>query len=763
MTDKKLYFVFLWLVSLLVLFVLVIYTYGYLVAAPYMGFRVNSVGAGIREVFVQASPGQALQVEDVIEQIDGQAWANYDSDLGRARFTEYAPGDVMHLQVLRDGRLLKIAWVIPDRMAAALGEQRLVNSWWLAYVFWLCGLLTILMVRPRDERWILLVILYYLIAIWLITGSINYTRIYGSSLVMRVFTWLLVPVALHFHWLFPAPLGVQRPRLKWIGYLLAGGLALAELYQWTPPRFFTYGALLFALGSAALLAAHAIRQKAARRDLLLLALLIVLLVLLVAGFVVLGGIPGYETMTGGGILFTPLFPLAYFLVVARRQVSELGWRINRAISALVFSLLLVVLALLLIALVMQLTHSTEARLAIFLVLLPLIGLLSALLYPRFQRWFERRFLDVSLPAEALAAAYAGSLSASPGLGSLAAMLDADIFPSLLVRQAALLRLADFAEDGAPRRVQPFYSLGVTPAQIPGGKDLRCLLADERLASPDGCGPLYNWVRLALPLVYGEEIIGACLLGRRDPDDLYGPAEIELLRTLMHQTALALVNLDQSALLQALHREDIRRRDEERTRLARDLHDDVLPQMALLRHHVGDAQDFEQAYQAASARVRQVISGLIPVTLEQFGLHIALEELRDDLDERIRAAGQATPVLVFDLESEKLRYPLEVELHLFRIIQGACLNALKHACASNLAIRGGLEAGKIDLTVEDDGVGFDLSQGLDVASLVEGRHYGLLTMHERAALVGAALSIDTAPGEGTRIRVRWQTREDGPGS
>jgi signal transduction histidine kinase len=262
--------------------------------------------------------------------------------------------------------------------------------------------------------------------------------------------------------------------------------------------------------------------------------------------------------------------------------------------------------------------------------------------------------------------------------------------------------------------------------------------------------------MTLPLVYGEEIIGACLLGRRDPDDRYGPAEGKLLRMLMHQTALALVNFDQSALLGALHRDSIQFRDRERTRLARDLHDEVLPQMALLTHHVGEPQAFEQAYQAAVERVRQVINGLSPATLEQFGLHTALEELLGDLDERIRGAGQESPSLAFSLSPEKLRYPGEVELHLFRIVQQACLNALKHAQACNLGIRGDLQAGKIELAVEDDGTGFDLSQGLDVASLVENRHYGLLTMCERAALIGAVLRIDASPGKGTLVRVSWRT-------
>ena len=186
--DGKLYFILRRLVSPLVLFVLVIYTYGYLAVAPYVGFQLSSSGGMIRAVFVQAESGPTLQVEDVIERIEGQNWADYDSDRSRTRFAEYAPGSEMKLQVGRNGRSLEIMWKVPNRLEAALGEMRLLSFFWLAYIFWICGLLTVLLVRPRDERWLLLVVLYYLLAVWLMTGSITYTRVFASALVLPAIT-----------------------------------------------------------------------------------------------------------------------------------------------------------------------------------------------------------------------------------------------------------------------------------------------------------------------------------------------------------------------------------------------------------------------------------------------------------------------------------------------------------------------------------------------------------------------------------------------
>lgn len=68
--------------------------------------------------------------------------------------------------------------------------------------------------------------------------------------------------------------------------------------------------------------------------------------------------------------------------------------------------------------------------------------------------------------------------------------------------------------------------------------------------------------------------------------------------------------------------------------------------------------------------------------------------------------------------------------------------------------GSLEAGRVELTVEDDGIGFESGESLDLAGLLAGKHFGLAGMVERAALIGAQLQIDSAPQRGTRVRVSW---------
>jgi two-component system sensor histidine kinase DegS len=106
----------------------------------------------------------------------------------------------------------------------------------------------------------------------------------------------------------------------------------------------------------------------------------------------------------------------------------------------------------------------------------------------------------------------------------------------------------------------------------------------------------------------------------------------------------------------------------------------------------------------------------------------------------------------------VRYPPEVELHLFRIVQQACQNAIQHAEAGLICIHGQFEPDKVELLVGDDGKGFTMGEDSRLSWLLANHHYGLATMHERAALIGACIQISSSPGQGTQIRVVWEKNE-----
>jgi signal transduction histidine kinase len=154
----------------------------------------------------------------------------------------------------------------------------------------------------------------------------------------------------------------------------------------------------------------------------------------------------------------------------------------------------------------------------------------------------------------------------------------------------------------------------------------------RRGSPNNNITTPTWVKLALPLWVDSQFIGICLFGRRDPDDHYSDLEIKTLKTIMNQTALALVNIDQARQLHALYQNDMERQEKERSRLARELHDNVLNKMALFAHTTNDEDNeggFSEILGSSVAEIREIIHNLRPSMLN-FGLMPAINELVDEL-------------------------------------------------------------------------------------------------------------------------------------
>ena len=156
-----------------------------------------------------------------------------------------------------------------------------------------------------------------------------------------------------------------------------------------------------------------------------------------------------------------------------------------------------------------------------------------------------------------------------------------------------------------------------------------------------------------------------------------------------------------------------------------------------------------AYRLHIAELRQIVTGLRPAMLT-YGLGKALQALADDLSERTEIDTE----ICLELVDDGTRYETQIEQHLYRIVQQACENAVKHAQPQKIVVCGQLAPHQIELTIKDDGRGFDGETQLDVAKLVTLKHYGLAGMFERATIIGAELEIVSQPGQGTRVQLVW---------
>jgi len=201
---------------------------------------------------------------------------------------------------------------------------------------------------------------------------------------------------------------------------------------------------------------------------------------------------------------------------------------------------------------------------------------------------------------------------------------------------------------------------------------------------------------------------------------------------------------------ALYQDNIQRHEQERIKLAHDLHDEVLNGLAALSMVIDDEHvqpQFQKDYQKLTFRIRQIINGLRPPMLDH-GLYPALEALVDELSDR----PNHETILKLDLGLSDERYEPSLEGHLFRIVQQACENALQHANSTELEIAGELGKDRIQLIIKDNGIGFSPDEIMARARKMDHRHFGLVVMQERAELINAELIIDSTPGEGTKIEI-----------
>jgi signal transduction histidine kinase len=385
------------------------------------------------------------------------------------------------------------------------------------------------------------------------------------------------------------------------------------------------------------------------------------------------------------------------------------------------------------------------------------GLFTLVGLAPFQRFVEHRLLGIPLPPTRLLETYATRITTSLNLPSLIHLLKDEILPSLFIRQSALIQL----EDG--RSTKTLYATGINQEGLPGDQDITRLLKVTEGYRPSPTSGEENrlcaWIRVILPLQVGDEVIGLWLLGNRDPDDLYSSSEISILNAIANQTAVALVNIKHTERLHALYQADIERQEKDRATLALGLHDEVLNQLAALtmrNDHLRTAPGFQESYQLLTSYLRSVINDLRP-TMLAYGLRPSLEELVDQLQERDLGDTE----IHLEVPPSDSRYDPQLEQHVFRIVQQACENALRHGHSKNIRIYGDLNPDRVHLTVEDDGVGFPSGEHLDLNQLLAAKHYGLVGMHERADLISAQLKIKSSPGTGTIVSVICSLDADDP--
>jgi signal transduction histidine kinase len=196
-------------------------------------------------------------------------------------------------------------------------------------------------------------------------------------------------------------------------------------------------------------------------------------------------------------------------------------------------------------------------------------------------------------------------------------------------------------------------------------------------------------------------------------------------------------------------------ERERQRWARELHDETLQELGALKvMQAGalasdDAGVMRQALERSSDQVERIIAGLQglitelrPASLDQLGVATAVESLVERVSSRSELEIQLDVDLAWESGREKRRLEPDLEAAVYRLVQEALSNVVKHADASRARVKIEEAAGRVVVTVEDDGHGFDDAD-------VDGG-FGLVGMRERVALRAGELVITPTPEGGTRV-------------
>jgi signal transduction histidine kinase len=253
----------------------------------------------------------------------------------------------------------------------------------------------------------------------------------------------------------------------------------------------------------------------------------------------------------------------------------------------------------------------------------------------------------------------------------------------------------------------------------------------------------GWQRLPLP--HAGRVQGLLLARPAGDGEAWFPDALADQLAMAIQGALLLEQArEQDVQRRALVRRLLAAGEEERRRIARELHDETSQLLTAVQLSLDRAGSDRSALARAGElltrtqlEIRRLIHDLRPSLLDDMGLAAAVEWYAEN---SLQAAG-----IEVRLEVERdLVLPADVEITVFRIYQEIVTNVLRHAAAEHVGVELYRADRRLVLTVEDDGVGFDpaeRSQGV-----------GLVGMRERAELVGGSLELDSEPGMGSQVRL-----------
>ncbi|MCP4538242.1 MAG: hypothetical protein GY832_13970 [Chloroflexi bacterium] len=659
------------------------------------------------------------------------------------------------LGVERGGQRLELnAPLVPLAKAAPLF---LISSVAPALVYWAAS--TLLLWRRFGQGEVqLLFVLAQTIAIAMLFPPPPflpwcYRAFWASSLSAACF-FLAPSLLLHFHITFPVTLGSSRQRHQFLGVLY--GLTLPAAASWLAYTVLEntllwqlstlYAALELIIVIVILIYVYFYRATPDGRR--RLRVLIPSITLAVGPFAFIyaqaASFRGLDTTLDWMVRLTLLIaPLGYTYAVLRHNLFGIDRVLNRALVYILLSVGILILYLGPFLLIHRLLPSNpRAQILVVAGLTMMIGLAFDWSRTRIQRLVDRLFYGGWYDYPGVVETISDALARSLDREQLTEVLTLQV-PKLMQLHHGHLWIGGPDETLPHKAPEPSQSFSFT--------------------------------------LKGQEHAIWTVGPRHDEED-FSSTDQRILETLAHQAEIALSNVllvetlrrqldeiraSRETLAQAQH-QLLRSREEEQSRLARDLHDGPIQtlvglnmQLSLLLAFLGDERipadkalsTMRTAVRALLSELRQVCAELRPPMLDTLGLGAALHALAEEW------SAQSNVPVALDLPPNAALRPLpgDVSVNLYRVVQEALSNVTRHAGARRVTICLSWDASHLSLSIQDDGRGFAVPDAFH--DLTSQGHFGLVGMQERIDLIDGTWMIKSAPGQGTTVRVVWQTNTD----
>ncbi len=500
-------------------------------------------------------PGKdCLEVGDKILSIGRFTREKFANDRTLELMDEFEPDKVAPMRIQRKGQEMVLQIRSRYQQNQVLMSKPPASLF--PITFWLLGTSLLLFLRPRDERWLILVVFSYVTGLWFASGMGSPTHLAYSAVVFHLVIWFFCPICIHLHLILPNSLLPARRRWQILAPLYGTALVVTILDAFYllghyAQTFFltTAGAILVSLGLLLLRLALPVEPAVRVATRILLYGLVLGLGPFVLIFVVLPKLflhfqeRDLRFLLGWlvfiSLLSVPMLPMSYVYAIYRHHVGALEFRANRLLGLYSFAVIWITFFVAALLIVSNQQWKTPIHSVVAMLFTSLVFTSAIILRDSFQDLVDRHIFGIRYSSERVIELVSERIPTAFDRSILARVVSAEILPTLLIRQAALY-LFEPSGEGA----ETLFEQAVPADGRPVLPELRDLLerSGRYLHPARDREERLGWVRLAIPLVVQTETIGLWLLGRRDPDDAYPSTDVHLLTTVANQIAPMVENI-----------------------------------------------------------------------------------------------------------------------------------------------------------------------------------------------------------------------------